>query len=225
MLPGELPVPLPCSSQEGAVGVAVTETPRRQRLGQDTCPRVHRYAVSSMRGLKMIFCFLLIRLTNFAFGITRQNPRAHILLSQDDWALELYQQAKTEEGRAFSFYPVHMLLKAEEQLATKSCMMNIFLQIFSLSCFDEGIPVQLGETHKTKAVHFHMERSRNHLSAMSFPASAVQSSTTKLCHRRPTASYPVCKGYQLYILSHMQTGGYCQIHQGQRGTAWKMLQF
>lgn len=137
------------------------------------CSRVHRYAVSSTRGLEMIFCFLLIRLTNFALGITRQNPRAHILLSQDDWALELYQQAKIEEGRAFSFYPVHMLLKAEKQLATKSCMMNIFLQIFSLSCFDGGIPVQLGETHKTKAVHFHMERSRNHLSATSFPASAV----------------------------------------------------
>lgn len=59
-------------------------------------------------------------------------------------------------------------------------MTKNFLQNFLLSCFAGGIPVQLGKTHKTKAVHFHLERNRNHLSAVSFPASTVKSSIAEL---------------------------------------------
>lgn len=106
----------------------------------------------------------------------RLNSEVYILLAQQDWVARFYQQAHLEEGTEFSFYPIDPLLKQKSSRQIKSCTMNIFLQIFLLCCFDGGIPVQLGR-HKTKAVHFYLERSRNHLSAMSLPTSTVKSST------------------------------------------------
>lgn len=53
-------------------------------LGQDTMFQSSQIYSELHKGPEDDACFLLIRLTNFALGITRQNPRAHILLSQDE---------------------------------------------------------------------------------------------------------------------------------------------
>lgn len=69
----------------------MTETLRRQSLWDRTgCPSNHRYAVSSIKNLKEVFCcFLPIKLTHFALWVIRLNSRVYILLTWDDWAVRL----------------------------------------------------------------------------------------------------------------------------------------
>lgn len=111
--------------------------------------------------------------------------------------------------------------------------MNIFLQTFLLSCF-EGGTVQLGDTHKTKAVHFHSDRSRKHLSAVSFPASTVKSSTIELFTQggQQLLNLSAWKTGFTYSHTHVHICGHTGMpqremccHQEQNQTAGTMLQF
>lgn len=82
------------------------------------------------------------------------------------------------------------------------------------------------ERHKTKTVHFSLERSRNHLSAKSFPASTWKSSTIKLFDTGSQQLLNLCKEDQLYTHAHTceQTHwGRCTVKPiKKKQTAWKI---
>lgn len=111
--------------------------------------------------------------------------------------------------------------------------MSIFLQTFLHSCFDGGTPFQLGDTHKTK-LSTSIWREAETMSAVSFPASTVKSSTIELFTKlgQQLLNLSAWKIGSTYSHMHLHTCGHTGMpqremccHQKQKQTAGTMLQF
>lgn len=162
----------------------MAETLKRQCLWDRTgCSRGHRYAVNFIKSLMKVlffFCFLPVKLTHFALCIMRLNSKVYILLAQDDLSSKVL--STSPPGRGEGVLPLSNI----PTVKTRRVVGKLRAVWWTLSCKPFYFPALMEEflfswdRHKAKAVHFYLERSRNHLSAMSFPASTVKSSTIKL---------------------------------------------